>query len=124
MSANSNTIEIKLKFLTEQLGSIENSVKALAGLKTEALSTGNVLKGALTVGGLQVGIGKLISVFNDLKQAIDLGGELSDLSARTGQTVGDLVVLQQAFTNAGIGAQHGRSTRVWSQTTRWLTPSP
>ncbi len=39
-----------------------------------------------------------------LKNALDLGGELADLSASTGQSVGDLAVLRQAFENAGLGA--------------------
>ncbi len=32
------------------------------------------------------------------------GERFSDLSAQTGQTVSDLVVLEQAFVNAGLGA--------------------
>ena len=37
-------------------------------------------------------------------QAIDLGGELNDLSSRTGETAGNLLVLQKAFENTGVGA--------------------
>jgi hypothetical protein len=37
-------------------------------------------------------------------QAIDLGGQLTDLSSRTGETAGSLLVLQRAFENAGVGA--------------------
>jgi hypothetical protein len=40
-----------------------------------------------------------------LKRSLDLGGELNDLSARTGQSVYDLVILRRAFDNAGIGAE-------------------
>ena len=35
------------------------------------------------------------------KQALDVSGQLNDLSANTGLAVGDLVVLQQEFANAG-----------------------
>ena len=35
------------------------------------------------------------------EQALDFGGQLNDLSANTGVGVGDLVVLQQEFANAG-----------------------
>src|SRR5262245_53619312 len=39
--------------------------------------------------------------FEHFRQALDVGGKLSDLSANTGVAVGDLVVLQQQFANAG-----------------------
>lgn len=42
--------------------------------------------------------------FNAIKESLDLGGRLSDVSAQTGIAVGDLVVLRQAFDNAGVGA--------------------
>lgn len=38
------------------------------------------------------------------KNALDLGGELADLSARTGLAVRDLALLRQAFADAGVGA--------------------
>jgi hypothetical protein len=34
--------------------------------------------------------------------AIRVGGELNDLAARTGETAGELAVLQRAFQNAGM----------------------
>lgn len=104
MSANSNTIEIKLKFLTERLDAIQGSVKELEGLKRSALSTTSALKGLVTIGALKIALSEVTAAFAEVKQAIDLGGELSDLSSRTGQTVSDLVVLRQAFENAGLGA--------------------
>lgn len=39
-----------------------------------------------------------------IKNALDIGGQLSELSARTGVAAGDLSVLQMAFERAGIGA--------------------
>ncbi len=46
----------------------------------------------------------LQGAFSAVKESLDLGGRLSDVSAQTGIAVGDLVVLRQAFTNAGLGA--------------------
>ena len=46
----------------------------------------------------------LAGAFNAVKASLDLGGQLSDISAQTGIAVGDLVVLRQAFQNAGVGA--------------------
>ena len=43
--------------------------------------------------------------FDHFRQALDVGGRLSDLSANTGIAVGDLVVLQQEFANAGKSAE-------------------
>jgi len=42
--------------------------------------------------------------FGAIKDSLDLGGRLSDVSAQTGIAVSDLVVLRQAFDNAGVGA--------------------
>lgn len=46
----------------------------------------------------------LQGAFSAIKDSLDLGGRLSDVSAQTGITVSDLVVLRQAFANAGLGA--------------------
>lgn len=45
------------------------------------------------------------NVMAQLKGALDLGGQLSDLSASTGASVSELVVLRQALQNAGMGAE-------------------
>jgi hypothetical protein len=42
--------------------------------------------------------------FEQLRGALELGDKLNDLSANTGVAVGDLVVLQQEFANAGKSA--------------------
>jgi len=44
------------------------------------------------------------AVVDGFRQAIDLGGALNDLSSRTGETAGNLLVLQRAFENSGVGA--------------------
>ena len=44
------------------------------------------------------------SAFAAIKESLDLGGHLTDMSAQTGIAVGDLVVLRQAFSNAGMDA--------------------
>ncbi len=43
--------------------------------------------------------------YNHFWQALDVGGKLSDLSANSWVAVGDLVVLQQEFANAGKSAE-------------------
>jgi hypothetical protein len=39
-----------------------------------------------------------------LMAALEMGGAFTDLAANTGQSIADLVVLRQAFKNAGLGA--------------------
>lgn len=56
---------------------------------------------ALTGGALSVA-----GTFAGVKKALDLGGELSDLNAITGISVGKLMVLQQAFEDTGVGAHN------------------
>jgi hypothetical protein len=41
---------------------------------------------------------------DDFGVALDLGGRLSDLSERTGETAGNLLLLERAFDNSGVGA--------------------
>jgi hypothetical protein len=42
------------------------------------------------------------AIVDGFGQALDLGGRLSELSARTGETAGNLLVLETAFKNAGL----------------------
>jgi hypothetical protein len=79
-------------------------------------STVNRMQG--TLAGFQSGLASfavkaagLVAVFVGVRSAvqafgaaIDMGGKLNDLSARTGETAGNLAILQRAFENAGAGA--------------------
>jgi hypothetical protein len=67
------------------MGGLGGLVGKLAGLAAGALSV------AVVIGGL--------------KSALDMGGSLTDMSAQTGVTVRDLVVLKQAFQDAGLSGE-------------------
>jgi len=54
-------------------------------------------------------LGALGGAFAAIKSSLDFGGEMSDLSARTGIAVGKLVVLRQAFKNAGVSEENVRN---------------
>ncbi|MFZ4394153.1 MAG: hypothetical protein ACOYOU_00845 [Kiritimatiellia bacterium] len=54
--------------------------------------------------GLAAGALSVAAVIRGLKGALDMGGELTDMSARTGVGVRDLVILKQAFQDVGLGA--------------------
>jgi hypothetical protein len=45
------------------------------------------------------------AVIDSFGEALDLGGRLSDLKARTGETAGQLLLLERAFDNTGVGAE-------------------
>lgn len=81
----------------------------LAGVRSvdRAISTiqRSVLGFTATFAGLAAATAFVESQFGKVREALDLGGELADLSANTGQSIDDLVVLRQAFQNAGLGAE-------------------
>ena len=56
-------------------------------------------------GAANAALAPFAGAFSAIKDSLDLGGRLSDVSAQTGIAVGDLVVLRQAFANAGVGAE-------------------
>lgn len=97
----------------------ENFAKTVDGLQKKMDGFGKQMEGfnatVGNVGGALAGVAGKIAVFaagfvavqavvGAFKDAIDLGGQLNDLSARTGETSGNLMILQRAFENAGAGA--------------------
>lgn len=72
-------------------GGFKNMVKAGAGLA--------VGFGAVNLAAKAAGL-----VIENFSDALDLGGKLNDLSARTGESAGNLMLLSTAFDNAGVGA--------------------
>jgi hypothetical protein len=86
---------------TSGLGTATNKAKGmLSGLAKFA-------KGA-AIGGMLAGAAAsavaLVKGFGGLRDAIDLGGDLSDLASQTGIAVGELVVLQRALRDNGASA--------------------
>ena len=77
--------------------SIGRSLQPLAGFVRSAAV--GLAAAAASAGGLAFGI----------KAALDKGGSMAELSARTGIAVDKLMVLQQAFTNAGVSADNMRA---------------
>ena len=66
-----------------------------------ALAGGAVKLGMMAVDTAFAAAGAVVDGFGD---AIDLGGKLTDLSSRTGESAGNLLILQTAFENTGVGA--------------------
>lgn len=75
----------------------------LGGLNSLAAGVGGVLKtGFVAIGAAAAAAGTAFVAGS--KDIIDYGGDLDDLSVKTGIAVKDLVVLQEAFKFAGISA--------------------
>src|SRR5262245_46000315 len=79
---------------------------ALARIKGKSLALkSRIPKFAGAFIALRAVSGVVTAGFDHFRQALDVGGELNDLAANTGVAVGDLVVLQQEFANAGKTAE-------------------
>lgn len=95
-----------------------SSLTVKLGLNTAAFSSGLKSAGSMAAGfgrtlaaggsaiaGLAAPLAGLVTAgaaLAGIKGALDFGGEMSDMSARTGIAVKDLVILGQAFQNAGM----------------------
>jgi hypothetical protein len=62
---------------------------------------GKIAAAVVGIGAAFIGVRAAVQAFN---AAVAMGGQLNDLSARTGETAGNLALLQRAFENAGAGA--------------------
>jgi hypothetical protein len=119
--AEGNAITVKIGAETDGiergLSEIQNSLKKIekSGADSGESFNGSFLKmaGAVAVGQAAVNVfGSVVNgvfsaaqkVVDGFSAALDLGGTLSDLSSSTGETAGNLLLLQRAFDNTGAGA--------------------
>lgn len=84
--------------------------KASAALGSFASGVGSKLRSAIAspiaaIGGLIAGALGAGAFVSGIKGAIDLGGTLTDLKARTGSTASELLILRQAFVDNGNDAE-------------------
>jgi hypothetical protein len=86
--------------------SMDDSVaKTASSVKT---SFGSMVKAgaglAVGFGAIKAAMGAITGTLGTFKDALDLGGTMKDLSERTGETAGNLLLLRRAFDNSGVGA--------------------
>lgn len=87
------------------VGALDKATKAMQKTAAQGGELSKELRGmASNLPGLVVGFFGLSKVMEGFHSALDLGGKLNDLSLRTGENVGDLVKLREAFQEAGLGA--------------------
>jgi hypothetical protein len=100
----------KIKALGSDIESAGSSVQSVGGIFDDEFKR---IAAAFTVGNLAAqGFQKLVeltfaaaqNVIQGFSDALDLGGRLNELSSRTGETAGKLLVLETAFKNSGLEA--------------------
>lgn len=101
----------KVDNLSKELEGVGSKASGLGGFFDESFAK---MAGAFSVGNIAAaGFNKAVdlaftgaqAVVQGFGDALDLGGRLSELSARTGESAGKLLVLETAFKNAGLGAE-------------------
>jgi len=96
-----------VKKINDSTKTIDDNVKKVSGSVTSSFASMIKAGAGLAVGfGAIKAAGALVrEVFEGFSEALDLGGQLKDLSDRTGESAGNLMLLQRAFQNAGSSAE-------------------
>src|SRR5262245_13549632 len=66
---------------------------------------GRIVSFGAAFSGLSAFANMVAGAFQKLTSVINLGGELNDLSAETGEATSDLLIFQQALKNTRLGAE-------------------
>lgn len=92
-------VKTSVKSMDDSVAKTASSVKTSFGAMVKA---GAGL--ALGFGAIKAAMGAITGSIDTFKDALDLGGTMADLSARTGESAGNLMLLRRAFDNSGVGA--------------------
>jgi hypothetical protein len=92
-------VKTSVKSMDDSVAKTASSVKTSFGSMVKA---GASL--ALGFGAIKAAMGAITGTLDTFKDALDLGGTMADLSARTGETAGNLMILRRAFDNSGVSA--------------------
>ena len=105
-SAKDINLTETLRKVKEEFGDMDDDVKKTS--KGVQASFGDMVKAgaglALGFGAIKAAMGAITGTLDTFKDALDLGGTMKDLSERTGETAGNLLLLRRAFDNSGVGA--------------------
>jgi hypothetical protein len=102
-AAKDESFSATVNRLQKSLGSFEGN---LSTFNERAANMGKTFAGlAVKLAALGVAFLGVRGAVRSMGAAIELGGQLNDLSARTGETAGNLLILRRAFENAGAGAE-------------------
>ena len=92
-------VKTSVKSMDDSVAKTANSVKTSFGSMVKAGAALAVGFGAIKAAGAAIA-----GTFDQFGKALAMGGELDDLNTRTGETVANLAVLQNAFEYTGVGA--------------------
>jgi len=92
-------VKTSVKSMDDSVAKTSTSVKASFGSMVKA---GAAL--AIGFGAIKAAAAAISGTLGTFKDALDLGGTMQDLSAQTGETAGNLMILRRAFDNSGVGA--------------------
>jgi hypothetical protein len=105
-AANDAGFTSTVKKVNDSMNGMDDNVKKASS--SVKMSFGAMVKAgaalAVGFGAIKMAAAAIGNTLGEFKAALDLGGELSDLSARTGETAGNLMLLRRAFDNSGAGA--------------------
>ena len=88
-------LDIGVGGINSKLGSVEKGAAGtMSGFAKLGVAAAAITAGLAAVAGVASGLGSVL----------DFGGKLNDMSLATGESASNLVVLGQAFENAGLGA--------------------
>lgn len=89
------------------LNSMDSNVKGVS--KSVSMGFASMAKAgaalAVGFGAIKAAMSAARGTLDNFKEALDMGGELNDLSERTGETAGNLMIMRRAFDNTGVGAE-------------------
>jgi hypothetical protein len=106
IAANDAGFTSTVKKVNDSMNGMDDNVKKASS--SVKMSFGAMVKAgaalAVGFGAIKMAAAAIGNTLGEFKAALDLGGELSDLSARTGETAGNLMLLRRAFDNSGAGA--------------------
>jgi hypothetical protein len=89
---------------TESIGGTMKSVSSSVNASFASMVKAGAAM-AVGFGAVKLAINAVKGVVNEFGDAINLGGQLNDLASRTGETAGNLLILQRSFDNAGSSAE-------------------
>ncbi len=102
LSLNAKAFNSALKNSQSGVKRMEDQMGTSSGKMSRAFgSIGRAAKSAMQVA-IAAGIAAYAQLARSMKAAIDEGGRISDVMAQTGASGSNLVILEQAFKNAGV----------------------
>jgi hypothetical protein len=106
-AANDQGLSTTIRKIDGDMGKMKSETKSAAsavGMSFKKMA-GAAAGLAVGIGAVKLGFAAARKTIQGFSDAIDMGGRLNDLSASTGETAGNLLILERAFQNSGSSAE-------------------